>query len=54
MLTILGIILFTLLWGFALSGLIDALGPMKKQMKKSAAGAAIRKTRRPLRQHPQF
>lgn len=54
MLTILGLILFTLLWGFALSGLFDALAPLKKQIKKSATGADISKNCRHLSQHPQF
>ena len=31
-LTIIGSLIFTLVWGFALMGLIDALGPLKRQL----------------------
>lgn len=52
MLTIAGIILFTLLWAFAFSGLFEAIAPLKKQMKKNLGQPALNQkcpgfTRRP-------
>ena len=40
MLTIAGLILFTLLWAFAFSGLLECFSPLKKQLKKSIRPAA--------------
>ena len=34
--TIFGGLIFTLVWGFALMGLIDCLGPLVKRLKKTS------------------
>ncbi len=36
--TIFGGLIFTLVWGFAVIGLIDGLGPLVKRLKKTPNG----------------
>lgn len=54
MLTITGLILFTFLWGFAFSGLLDSFVPLKKQLKKSLHASGKTKSIRHFSQRPQF
>ncbi len=54
MLTIAGIILFTLLWGVALSGLFETFGPLRRQIIKSFSTLKSAKTHTNYHHRPQF